>query len=206
VSSKDEMFETTHSISSGPLSNSSAAAKRIARLADYAASLSPSIMLFERLHALSDRVRLLAAAHPRLGNTHDAQASPLTTRRLAGLAHDGSLVKLLRLAVARSTTMANAISGASLNTIVPVSSSLSASSVPQPSGTSNGIRQSAETRGKMASFRRICGKTRLHLSLAVNVYVDQINAAGRPENRRLKSSTASTLDIAVSRPRFAFNW
>jgi hypothetical protein len=138
VSSSDKML-STHSKSGGHLSSPASVAERVARLADPVPSLTLNVRLFERLHAISNKVRLLATVHPRPANSQDARPLLLTTRQLARPLHDGFVAKLLRLAVARSATIANAISR---DPIGSASHALSARS-PQPRiATSSGIRRS----------------------------------------------------------------
>jgi hypothetical protein len=100
----------TRATSDGLPSNQSSVAKRVARLADRAASLSLNAGLLTRLHAINSKVRLLAAVHPRAANTEGAPLLPPTTRRLANSLQDGFFANLIRLAAARSIAIADAIS------------------------------------------------------------------------------------------------
>jgi hypothetical protein len=100
----------TRTISEGDSSSLSSIAKRVARLADRAASLSLNAGLLTRLHAINDKVRLLAAVHLRRANTQDAPSLPPTTRRLANSLQDGFFANLVHLAAARSIAIVDAIS------------------------------------------------------------------------------------------------
>jgi hypothetical protein len=184
----------TRATSDGLPSNQSSVAKRVARLADRAASLSLNAGLLTRLHAINSKVRLLAAVHPRAANTEGAPLLPPTTRRLANSLQDGFFANLIRLAAARSIAIADAISRVSN---VALAHLLSASSHQLRVARPNDIRR---FNGVIDARRALHEESPKRIDLT---YLSQlVSMSIRSMRGILRSGIASSSRIALQLSRF----